>query len=177
MKGIPGTIGGALHFNAGAYGLEIGERVESVLALNPDGSLETLAHEKLQFQYRNTPALRDKITLQARFRMTRMDIRKIAEKVIQLKHERAKAYPKLPNAGCIFKNPERDYAGKMIDELGLKGYRQGGAAVSEKHANFIVNAGSAKSADVLSLIDAVRKKVYDEKKVLLENEVEVIGED
>jgi UDP-N-acetylenolpyruvoylglucosamine reductase len=177
LKGIPGTIGGALHFNAGAYGLEIGERVHSVLVLNPDGSLETLSAQRLQFQYRMSLGLKGKIAIKARFHLSFSDARKIYEKVIKLKEERAQRYPKLPNAGCIFKNPKEGYAGQLIDEIGLKNLTVGGAQISSQHANFIVNTGRAKASEVITLIDEVRKKVYEERNVLLENEVEVIGED
>jgi UDP-N-acetylmuramate dehydrogenase len=121
--------------------------------------------------------LRGKIAIQARFRLAQSDSRKIRERVVKLKGERAQRYPKLPNAGCIFKNPDGSYAGQLIDESGLKNVVLGGAQVSSQHANFIVNTGKAKASEVLTLMDEVRKKVYQEKKVLLENEVEVIGED
>jgi UDP-N-acetylmuramate dehydrogenase len=145
--------------------------------LNPDGSLETLSASKIQFQYRTSLGLRGKIAIQAKFHLASSDARKIQERVVKLKGERALRYPKLPNAGCIFKNPEENYAGKLIDEIGLKNLTFGGAQISSQHANFIVNKGQAKASEVLTLIDEVRKKVYQERNVLLENEVEVVGED
>jgi len=177
LKGIPGTVGGALHFNSGAYGTEIGEHVQSVLALNPDGSLENLDLKDLGFQYRKAAGLRGKIALEVSFHLIKTDRRSIHERVFRLKNERALRYPKLPNAGCIFKNPKDNYAGKIIDELGLKNLAAGGAQVSAQHGNFIVNTGSASAKDVIQLMEEVSKKVFEEKKIVLENEVEIIGED
>lgn len=177
LKGIPGTIGGALHFNAGAYGTEIGEKIYSVLVLNPDGSLQTLSKERLGFEYRSCPSLKGKIILQAMFLLKRAEVRQISKRVFELKTERSGRYPKLPNAGCIFKNPQGDFAGQLIDQTGLKDFAIGDAQISSQHANFIVNKGRAKASDVLTLIEEVRKKVYQSHKVLLENEVEVFGED
>ncbi|MBI1883819.1 MAG: UDP-N-acetylmuramate--L-alanine ligase [Chlamydiae bacterium] len=177
LKGIPGTIGGALHFNAGAYGSEIGDALDFVTALTPEGALETLSRQKLQLKYRTCLGLRGKIALQARFRLVPSDPRKICEKMIVRKNKRVLTYPRLPNAGCIFKNPSGFHAGELIDQSGLKDLSYGEAQVSSQHANFIVNKGKAKASDVISLIEQVRNRVYQEKKVLLENEVEVVGED
>lgn len=177
LKGIPGTVGGALHLNAGAYGAQIGDSILSVAALDASGSLETLSRGRLDFRYRNTPTLAGKIVLNATFQLERLDARRIRERVVRLKGERALRYPKLPNAGCIFRNPPGNMAGKIIDRLGLKDLSFGGARVSVQHGNFIVNTGSATASDVLSLMDEVRRRVYEGRNIMLENEVEVLGED
>lgn len=177
LKGIPGSIGGALHFNAGAFGSEIGDRIKEVWALNPDGSLVFLSRDQLQLGYRTSMGLRGKITLQATFDLIPSESRQMCEKIVGLKNKRALTYPKLPNAGCIFRNPEGDYAGQIIDQLGLKNFSHGSAQISSQHANFIVNTGNARASDVLALIEDVRNKVYETKKIKLENEVEVIGEE
>ncbi len=177
LKGIPGTIGGALHFNAGAYGTEIGERLYSVLALNPDGSLEVFSKEKLGLNYRSCEALKGKIALEAKFLLKKTQARELSKRVFELKVERSMRYPKLPNAGCIFKNPEDNFAGQLIDEAGFKDFSVGDAQISSQHANFIVNKGKAKASDVLTLIEKVRQKIYQSKNIFLENEVEVFGED
>ncbi len=177
--GIPGTLGGALIMNAGANGGEIGDVTEWVEVAAPDGTLKRVRCERLGFGYRCS-ALRDAgvAVVRAGLRLKPGDADEIHEALCDRISRRCAKQPvSSPSAGCIFKRPEGDYAGRLIEEAGAKGMCVGRASVSSKHANFMLNLGGATAADVIGLIDATRELVYDRFAVMLEAEVCVVGED
>ena len=161
LIGVPGSVGGALRMNAGAYGIEIGQFVRSVeLFQSSSGTLKTLSASEVGFQYRHTSFARDDIMVSAELELPSKPYADIVATIKMCNEKRRASQPlNEKSAGCIFKNPPGGSAGKMIDELGLKGHRVGGAMVSERHANFFVNRFQATSDDVLGLIDDVRGRV------------------
>lgn len=177
-SGIPGTIGGAVAMNAGAYGSEIKDVVEGVEVLRKKGSRGFIPNSELKFSYRKAEVPKGAIVIRAHMRFKPGNIEEIKEKIKENNEKRrASAKISFPNAGSIFRNPEGKFAGRLIEELGLKGERSGDAQVSEVHANYIVNVGKAKAKDVLALMALIRDKVYSQKGVVLEPEIKVIGED
>lgn len=177
--GIPGTIGGALIMNAGANGGEIGDVTEWVDVATPEGGLKRLRCERLGFGYRCS-VLRETgmPVVRAGLRLTPGDADEIHARICDTMSDRCSKQPvSSQSAGCIFKRPENDYAGRLLEAAGAKGMTVGRAAVSRKHANFMVNLGGATAADVIGLIDATRDLVYEKFGVLLESEVCVIGAD
>ncbi|HPA16421.1 MAG TPA: UDP-N-acetylmuramate--L-alanine ligase [Verrucomicrobiae bacterium] len=177
MEGIPASLGGALRMNAGAMGGWTFECVESVRVMDRAGGIVELAGSDLEVRYREVPMLRENIALSAVLRGRPGDPAKIAAAMASYSQKRWKSQPAMPSAGCIFKNPSACPAGKLIDELGLKGMTFGGAEVSHVHGNFIVNRGGARASDILELIGLVRARVREARGVELETEVIVIGED
>jgi UDP-N-acetylmuramate dehydrogenase len=176
--GIPGTIGGAICMNAGTALGEIGDIVESVGLLSPEGALVTRSGEELEFGYRTASIPEGHLVLEARLLLRRDENKKIKARMTALLDVRKKHQPwGLPNAGSIFKNPREESAGRLIDSAGLKGRTVGDAQVSEKHANFIVNLGRAKAADVIALMEVVERTVLAVRGVRLEPEIKIIGED
>ena len=177
-SGIPGTLGGGCAMNAGAYGGQLSDVIESALVLL-DGTARTLGRDELEMGYRSTRVLREGgIVLEARFALAPDDPAEIAARMRELNARRREKQPlNLPSAGSTFKRPEGHFAGALIEGCGLKGARVGGAQVSEKHAGFIVNAGGATAADILALMARVRETVLRETGVELEPEVRIIGED
>ena len=175
--GIPGTIGGAIRGNSGTRDGAIGNVCESVTIINRKGKLITLKGEQLKFRYRG-------LDIEGRFVITRCElslraghgekVRVKRDNIIRWRKER-QPYD-MHSAGCVFVNPDRGPAGRLIDQAGCKGMRIGGAVVSDKHANFIINEKNATAADVLALIDKVRRRVFEKFGVLLEDEVRVVGE-
>jgi UDP-N-acetylmuramate dehydrogenase len=176
--GIPGTLGGALMMNAGAYGGETGKVTEWVDVVCPDGRLERLSRDALAFGYRTSCFQGGNgIIARAGLRLRRGDKAAIHEKMCQVLEERCTKQPvAMPSAGSVFKRPNGDYAGRLLEEAGAKGTRVGGAVVSTKHANFILNENDATAQDVLALIDVVRAKVKATFDVELATEVHVVGE-
>lgn len=174
--GIPGSVGGAVFMNAGAYGREIKDALVSVTHLLPDGNKEELPQEKLELSYRhsmyeNHPEL---CISQAVLRLQKGEPEAIRQKMEEYKTKRRANQPlEFPSAGSTFKRPAGGYAAAMIDECGLKGLTVGGAMVSPKHAGFVVNKGGATCRDVLALMEQVRAKVLEEKGVLLECEIRI----
>ena len=177
-SGIPGSIGGAVFMNAGAYGGELKDLAVSVRLMKPDGS-ETieLSGEEMQFSYRHSMVEESgMIVLSALLCLRHDDKDEIAARVKELQDKRnAKQPVNFPSAGSTFKRPVGGYAAALIDEAGLKGYRVGGAMVSEKHAGFVINAGGATAEDVLAVMRHVRRAVYDNSGILLEPEIRLIG--
>jgi UDP-N-acetylmuramate dehydrogenase len=174
LAGIPGTLGGAVIMNAGAYGGEISDHIVDVTVLRA-GNVVTLAKDACGFRYRDSD-LRDTVVLSARFRLPSGDPDALRGKRKELLLKRNAAQPtQLPNAGSIFKNPPGRHAAKLIEECGLKGCHVGGAEVSPRHANFIVNAANASSTDVLALINHIRATVAAMQAVRLELEILLIG--
>lgn len=176
--GIPGTIGGAVRMNAGAYGGEFSNIVENVTCITRDGIIKELSKEDLQFSYRHSRFIEnDEIVLYATLKLEKGNIQEIKNKMDELMLARKTKQPlELPSAGSTFKRGSDFYASKIIEEAGLKGYKIGGAQVSEKHAGFVVNIGNATAKDVLDLTDYMKKVVYEKFGKKLELEVEVIGE-
>lgn len=176
--GIPGTLGGAVVMNAGAYGGEMKDVLESVKVLTKEGEILTLAKEELELGYR-TSVIPKKgyIVLEAAIRLQAGEKEAIRARMEELREKRTSKQPlEYPSAGSTFKRPEGYFAGKLIQDAGLKGFTVGGAQVSEKHSGFVINTGDATAADVLALIEQVREKVKEETGVTMEPEVKRIGE-
>jgi len=175
LIGVPGTVGGALRMNAGAYGIQIGSYVREVKVYRAaTRKLETLKGEQISFEYRHTSFAPDDMMLSVKLELPSKPYQEILQG-IRICNEKRRASQPLgqKSAGCIFKNPPGASAGRMIDELGLKGYSVGEARVSDRHANFFLNAGCASAADMLRLIADVRRRVQQVYGVRLENEVVV----
>ncbi|HME13577.1 MAG TPA: UDP-N-acetylmuramate dehydrogenase [Candidatus Acidoferrum sp.] len=173
LIGVPGTVGGALRMNAGAYGMQIGTYVREVkLYRAAERKLETLRGEQISFEYRHTSFAPDDMMLAVKLELPSKPFKEILQG-IRICNEKRRASQPLgqKSAGCIFKNPPGASAGRMIDDLGLKGLSVGDAKVSDRHANFFVNVGHASSADMLSLIADVRDRVHKAFGVTLEHEV------
>ncbi len=176
LCGIPGTLGGALRMNAGCYGENIWKSVDSVVLINRSGNLKNRRKEEFNIDYRNVDLDDGNFFVSASFNLKKNRLNDSSDKIKELLKNRRISQPTgLPSCGSVFKNPDNDSAGKILDSLGLKGYRIGGAYVSKKHANFIITEKSAKSDDVEELISFIKHKVLKEKKILLETEVKFIG--
>ena len=175
--GIPGTLGGAVMMNAGAYGGEMKDIVESVSLMDYDGNLLEKSGEEMDFSYRHSIVEdEDLIVLGATLKLAKGDVKAISDKMNELAVARKTKQPlEFPSAGSTFKRPEGYFAGKLIMDAGLKGYSVGDAQVSEKHCGFVINKGHANACDVLKLIDDVKKTVYDKFQVELEPEVRIVG--
>ncbi len=177
-SGIPGSLGGALFMNAGAYGGEMKQVVESVRAISADGSSERIfSNEEMKFGYRHSVLSENGyIAVEAVLNMEKGSGEKIAERMKELSARRNSKQPvNYPSAGSTFKRPEGHFAGKLIEDAGLKGVSVGGAEVSSLHSGFIINKGGATATDILDLITLVRNRVYDESGIMLEPEVRIIG--
>ncbi|MPS49844.1 UDP-N-acetylmuramate dehydrogenase [Methylobacillus sp.] len=179
MAGIPGTVGGALAMNAGCHGGETWEIVDRVLTIDRVGKLHERNHQAFATAYRHVEMpVADEWFVAAWFRLADGDAEEAESKIKQLLARRLATQPlNLPNAGSVFRNPPGDHAARLIEASGLKGYRIGGAQVSEKHANFIVNQGDATARDIEQLILHVQAVVKQQQGVDLQPEVRVIGED
>ena len=173
LIGVPGSIGGALRMNAGAYGTQIGPHVREVeLYRESTGQIEILRGDDIRFDYRHTSFAPGDIMLRVKLELPSKPYKEIIAGIRVCNEKRRSSQPlNQKSAGCIFKNPQGGSAGRMIDELGLKGHRVGDAMVSDRHANFFVNTGSASQADMMRLIDDVRERVRVAFGVDLENEV------
>ncbi|KIM18877.1 UDP-N-acetylenolpyruvoylglucosamine reductase [Apilactobacillus kunkeei] len=177
--GIPGSIGGAVFMNAGAYGGETAEVIDSVTVLTPENEIKTLSNSELDFGYRHSAVQdQDDIVLEATFKLSTGDKDEIQAEMDHLNELRESKQPlDLPSCGSVFKRPEGYFAGKLIHDAGLQGYQSGGAQVSKKHAGFIVNIDNATATDYLDVIKHVQETVYAKNKVHLETEVRIIGQD
>lgn len=177
-SGIPGTLGGAVYMNAGAYGGEIKDCIVSALVLDEKNRMKTLTKEELELSYRNSiVARKGYVVLEAFFRFEKGNKTAILEKMSELNEQRREKQPlNYPSAGSTFKRPEGYFAGKLIMDAGLKGYRVGGAMVSEKHCGFVVNAGGATAKEVRTLMADVDRTVFERFGVHLEPEVRFLGE-
>ena len=173
LIGVPGTVGGALRMNAGAYGTEIGPLVRSLdVYRGATGKIETLKIENVRFEYRHSSFAPDDIMFAVTLELPERSYAEILEKIKQFNQKRRSSQPiNEKSAGCIFKNPPGLSTGKMIDELGMKGTSVGGAVISERHANFIVNRNHATAADILKLMEIIRDRVRKAYGVELEEEV------
>ena len=176
LEGIPGTIGGGLRMNAGAMGGAMFDLVQSVRLMDSSGTVKEWPATELVIHYRSCPTLKSHIVLSAVL-VGQPGLRQaIEQRMSQFSRKRWACQPAAPSAGCIFKNPITIPAGKLLDDLGLKGMRVGGAFVSAEHGNFIVTEASATAQDVLALIDILKRKTRAERGLELETEVQIIGE-
>ena len=177
-SGIPGTIGGAIRMNAGAYGKEMKEIVIETTCIDENGKIKTLQNEEMNFSYRHSRFKEEEdIIIGAKLELEKGNVEEIKEKIDTYKKARQEKQPiDMPSAGSTFKRGANFISAQLIDEAGLKGYSIGGAQVSLKHAGFIVNTGNATAEDILNLVDYVIKVVYEKFGKILELEVEVIGE-
>ena len=177
-SGIPGTLGGAVYMNAGAYGGEMKDVVVSTEYLDTDGCIKTIHGEDHLFGYRNSFFSSGGIVLSATMKLSEANKEDIQALMADFNNRRRTKQPlEYPSAGSTFKRPEGYFAGKLIEDAGLKGYSVGGACVSEKHSGFVINTGNATCSDVLELIDHIRKTVYEIFGVELETEVKHLGEE
>jgi UDP-N-acetylmuramate dehydrogenase len=175
--GIPGTVGGGLAMNAGAWGAELKDVLLSMTFMKKDGEIVERSRSRLRFSYRKLILPPSWIILKGRFQLKRGKKEEIFERVKSYSEMRKRTQPlDYPSAGSVFKNPKEGPAGRWIEEAGLKGFRIGQAMISDRHANFIINLGKAKAEEVISLMELVEKKIYEEKGISLEREVKVVGE-
>ena len=179
ISGIPGSLGGALAMNAGAYGGEIKSVVKSVRAMNPKGEIFEFTNEQMKFEYRRSMLTdSDYIVLSAQLELKKGNYDEIKEFMADLTNRRVSKQPlNLPSAGSTFKRPEGHFACKLIDDCGLRGLTLRGAQVSEKHCGFVVNIGDATAKDILDLIYVVKSTVLNKFGIMLEEEVKILGED
>ena len=176
--GIPGTVGGAVVMNAGAYGGEMKDILKSATVLSLDGRVYTLYNSELELGYRTSViAKKEYIVLEAIYALQVGDTESIRGKMDELKGQRVTKQPlEFPSAGSTFKRPEGYFAGKLIQDAGLRGFKVGGAQVSEKHCGFVINTGNATASDVKALIETVSDRVLEKFGVQLETEVKMLGE-
>ena len=177
-EGIPGTVGGAIAGNAGAFGGCVADVLERVEILGENGERVSLKPEELAFGYRESAfkgKLRGNVILAANFNLVKGEEKELRERMLRYRDERRAKQPKEPSAGSVFKNPSGHYAAKLIEEVGLKGFRVGDACFSPVHANFIVNLGQARASDVLKLMELAMDRVWKVFGVKLEPELEFIG--
>lgn len=175
--GIPGTVGGGLAMNAGAWGVEMKDVVQSLTLMKEDGTILERARSKLKFSYRKLAISPSWVILKGVFQLKKGKKEEILEKIKSYSELRKRSQPlDYPSAGSIFRNPQEGPAGKWIEQVGLKGFKMGQAMISDLHANFIVNLGKATADEVIRLMDWVEKRVYEETGISLEREVRVVGE-
>lgn len=176
-EGIPGTIGGGVIMNAGAFGGEIGEVVTALHGVDEHGAPRRLGRDVLHFSYRHLDLPRGFVVTALEIVLRRGDPAKMAARAADARRKRGRRQPVgHPNAGSIWKNPAGDFAGRLIDSLGLRGTRIGGAEISPRHGNFIVNVDRAQAADVRALMDLTRDRVWQARGVWLQAEVKLVGE-
>lgn len=177
--GIPGSVGGAIFMNAGAYGGEVSEVVEYVEVITPEGKLKTYSKEELDFSYRHSYVQKTgDLVIEVGFRLTKGNQEDIDQKVAELTHLRQSKQPlEYPSCGSVFKRPPGHFTGKLIQDAGLQGHQIGGAQVSTKHAGFIVNIDHATATDYMNLIHYIQKVILEKDGVQLEPEVRIIGEE
>jgi len=178
-SGIPGTLGGAVIMNAGAYGGEMKDVIQRVKFIDENGKISNYTNEQMEFKYRRS-ILSDSnsVVLGAYIKLEKGDRDSIKSVMDDLAEKRNSKQPiNMPSAGSTFKRPSGNFAGKLIDDSGLRGLRHGDAMVSQKHCGFIINTGNATAKDVKELIGVVQKTVFDNYKIKLETEVKMVGED
>ncbi len=177
LAGIPGTMGGALKMNAGAFGGETWKIVDKVEVINANGQVSQRKAERFEVAYRSVKGLEDEWFVAVVLKLTKGESEISMQKIKALLEKRALTQPtNKPTCGSVFKNPPGDYAARLIEASGLKGYAIGGACVSKKHANFIENTGKATAADIEKLIDFVRRQVNELQGIILQTEVCTVGE-
>jgi UDP-N-acetylmuramate dehydrogenase len=177
LAGIPGTVGGAVAMNAGAWGKSTGDVVTVVEILTADGERVTLNRSELQFGYRRAVLPIGSVVVKTQFMGTPDRPEAIGERIRDYLERRKAGQPlDYPSAGSVFKNPPQDYAGRLIESVGLKGTRVGGAMISDRHANVIVNVGGASAEDILALMETARQRVREQTGIDLEPEIKVVGD-
>jgi UDP-N-acetylenolpyruvoylglucosamine reductase len=177
LEGIPGSLGGSMRMNAGAMGSWLFDVIDTVRFMDYEGNAQERKAAEVYVEYRGCPLFRNHIALGAVLKGEPASVQTVTERMTKYSQKRWDSQPAAPSAGCIFKNPKTIPAGKLIDELGLKGTRVGGAVVSDVHGNFIVNEGNATARDVLNLIEVIRERARSARGVDLETEVEILGQD
>lgn len=177
LEGIPGTVGGGLRMNAGAMGGWMFDVVESIRYMDASGEAHEATASSVTVEYRSCPLLKDHIALGAVLKGHPASKEVVEKRMKTFSQKRWESQPAAPSAGCIFKNPGTIPAGKLIDEMGLKGTRFGEAMVSHEHGNFIINQGNSSAKEVLELIEIIRDKARAERGIELHTEVEIVGED
>ena len=176
LSGIPGSVGGGLWMNAGAYGGEISDTLIDTQVITSDNRIVTVCKSEVSFGYRSAPLLEDKIILHSRYKLAPADKDSVYSEMRRVWQLRREKQPlDFPSAGSIFKRPPGDYAGRLIEAVNGKGTRVGGAMVPHKHAGIFINYENATAADVSGLIREIRQRVYNEFGILLENEVKPVG--
>jgi len=177
LCGIPGTMGGALAMNAGAFGGETWDVIEAVQTINMQGELKTRSPKDYEIAYRHVVGPQDEWFVSCILKLATGDAIQSQQKIKDLLNKRGSSQPtQQPNAGSVFRNPEGDYAARLIESCGLKGTCIGGACVSDKHANFIVNTGTANATDIEELIKHVQKQVNQQTGIDLHREVKIVGD-
>lgn len=177
LEGIPGSVGGALRMNAGAYGGAMFDAVEALRFMDYAGAIEEVPVAQVPAGYRSCPFFKTHIALGAVLKGLSAERAAIEKRMSECSQKRWSSQPKAPSAGCAFKNPATIPAGRLVDELKLKGMRVGGAMVSMEHGNFIVTDGTARARDVLALIEMIKQRALAERGVALETEIQIIGTD
>jgi UDP-N-acetylenolpyruvoylglucosamine reductase len=177
MEGIPGNVGGALRMNAGAMGGAMFQVVESVRMMDSEGRIIEKTAAEIPVEYRHCPILMTHIALRAVLIGRSAPRAEIDRKMDECSQKRWSSQPQAPSAGCIFKNSATVPTGRLVQELGLKGTRRGGAVISDVHGNFIVNEGDATAQDIIALIELVRERARAERSIELHTEVQIVGED
>ncbi len=177
LSGIPGTVGGAVAMNAGAFGEEIAARVRKIHIIDKQGNLVVKDRSsELKFSYRKLDLEKGSVIVRALFRLTREAEGAVGRKILYYLKRKKESQPLgYPSAGSVFKNPPGDYAGRLIEKAGLKGTKMGGAVISEKHANYILNTGGAKAKDILDLMYLAQETVKKETGIQLETEIRIVG--
>ncbi len=176
MEGIPGNVGGGLRMNAGAMGASMFQVAESVRMMDEEGQIWEKEASEIPVEYRNCPLLKTHIALSAVLQGRVAERAEVERKMNECSQKRWSTQPAAPSAGCIFKNSAIIPTGRLVQELGLKGTRRGGAVISEVHGNFIVNDGNATAGEIIELIELVREKARTERGVELNTEVQIVGE-
>ena len=178
LSGIPGTMGGANRMNAGAYGKEMKDIIIETKCLTPDGNIVVLKNDEQELVYRGSIfKYNNYIILQTKIKLQKGNVKEIEKKMDEYSKNRMEKQPlEYPSAGSTFKRGDGFITAKLIDECGLKGYTIGGAQISEKHAGFIINKGNATSKDIIDLIEYTKRRVYEKFNVMIEEEIEIIGE-
>ncbi|UHR02580.1 UDP-N-acetylmuramate dehydrogenase [Peptoniphilus sp. GNH] len=177
IHGIPGSLGGGVSMNAGAYGGEIKDIIQSVRVLDRDLNIREFSNEEMNFRYRNSRVFDEGLlVLSAKLKLQEKDKEGINALMKDLMQRRISKQPlEYPSAGSTFKRPEGYFAGKLIDDAGLRGFRLGDAQISEKHCGFVINRGEATASEVIDLIETVQKIIYDKYGIEIEREVKIIG--
>lgn len=178
LTGIPGCVGASVAMNAGAYNHDISEILKSIKVLTPDNKVVTMEKKELNFSYRDSFLKKNKdyIVLSATFELSEGNIEEMKTKVQERKMKRIESQPlDMPSAGSVFRNPENNYAGALIEKNNLKGYNINGAEVSTKHANFIVNKGNATGKDIVELINKIQKEIKEKENIELKLEQIIVS--
>jgi UDP-N-acetylmuramate dehydrogenase len=176
MVGVPGSIGGAIAMNCGCYGNEVADILRSAKFIDSSGDIRMLSKEEIGFKYRGNGLPKDWIVIEASFNLIDSDINVIQTKIDNITHNRQATQPiKERTGGSTFKNPDGFKAWELIDKVGMRGYKLGGAMVSEQHCNFLINTGNATAADIENLGESIRAKVLKQFGVSLEWEIKIIG--